>query len=570
MAQEEIEIVRTGIEQLSVVRSGIDSNRVVLKKDTPTTPNILYIVLDDLGVEMMDAYSDHRFGQHATNRPYLPNLNHLCDNGIRFDNFYAQPLCGPTRACNVTGRYAFRTGFGTNGLSVYELPSAELGWGELFAAGGRTQYRCQVYGKWHLHAAANTSDRDRAPVDWYGFGRYYGHVSNLGAELDSNWESSAASFVPSRTANPGSNTQTHHYYWRNVRVTAGSYQIIGYGAREGTTGETYNRTTWADSVVRAGLNSLMPNGTTAKFAIMFCPSAPHAPHQVPPHNGNGYDNGGTNSLVRQATIDGTKNAGGSYSSGLPPPSATVASGSEQENQYFFAAAEAIDTEIGALLAGMTTAQLENTIIIFAGDNGSPGDVVDGAYDNTRTKSTVYEGGILAPLFVCNIGSFTPAGPSTGSTTASSTKGKLGWVVQPGRVCDHLVHAVDVLPTIFDLCGVDPNLIEATLDGVSFRNAIQNPEAESARSRVFVEQFIPSTATPASVTEYKRAWIRPDGYKYVINDVKASPPATEEFYNVLTDPLEETDLKGTATWTTAEQAIYQSMKNEVAALVGAWI
>lgn len=73
-------------------------------------------------------------------------------------------------------------------------------------------------------------------------------------------------------------------------------------------------------------------------------------------------------------------------------------------QYYLAAIEAMDTEIGRLLASIPTETLDNTLIVFIGDNGTPRQVIDlASYPRTHSKGTLYEGGIRVPMVVSGAG-----------------------------------------------------------------------------------------------------------------------------------------------------------------------
>src|SRR5688572_13595403 len=79
-------------------------------------PNVLLIVLDDIGLEWFSFYG---IGQQFTTDPNFqycktPNLQRLAARGVLFREGHANPICGPSRANIQTGRYAFRTGFGPN------------------------------------------------------------------------------------------------------------------------------------------------------------------------------------------------------------------------------------------------------------------------------------------------------------------------------------------------------------------------------------------------------------------------------------------------------------------------
>lgn len=72
------------------------------QKNDEDRPNIIYILADDLGIGNVSCYgADH----YST-----PNIDKLANSGIRFTHCYTAPLCGPSRALILTGRYAFRTG----------------------------------------------------------------------------------------------------------------------------------------------------------------------------------------------------------------------------------------------------------------------------------------------------------------------------------------------------------------------------------------------------------------------------------------------------------------------------
>lgn len=104
----------------------------------PQTPNIIMIMADDLG------WGDVGFNGHPELK--TPNLDNMAKSGIRFDRFYAAaPLCSPTRASCLTGRYPFRIGIlaaHTGGMRIGEFTIAEMLKSQGYATG--------FFGKWHL------------------------------------------------------------------------------------------------------------------------------------------------------------------------------------------------------------------------------------------------------------------------------------------------------------------------------------------------------------------------------------------------------------------------------------
>ena len=65
-------------------------------------PNIVYILADDLGFAELSCNGSDRYK--------TPNIDALANSGVRFTRFYTVPLCGPSRAMILTGRYGFRSG----------------------------------------------------------------------------------------------------------------------------------------------------------------------------------------------------------------------------------------------------------------------------------------------------------------------------------------------------------------------------------------------------------------------------------------------------------------------------
>ncbi|HYN64554.1 MAG TPA: sulfatase-like hydrolase/transferase, partial [Candidatus Limnocylindrales bacterium] len=106
-------------------------------------PNILLLIADDLGVDLVGAYGEHPLPAKT------PVINFLASHGVLFRNAYANPVCSPTRAALITGRECRHTGFGwgTNYFTEgTELPLSEVCIPEALPAG----YRRFAIGKWHL------------------------------------------------------------------------------------------------------------------------------------------------------------------------------------------------------------------------------------------------------------------------------------------------------------------------------------------------------------------------------------------------------------------------------------
>ena len=98
-----------------------------------------------------------------------PNIDKLADGGARLEQFYAQPMCTPTRAALMTGRYPFRYGLQTLVIPsgyTYGLPTDEWLLPQALKEAG---YETAIIGKWHLgHADSKYWPRQR------GFDYQYG------------------------------------------------------------------------------------------------------------------------------------------------------------------------------------------------------------------------------------------------------------------------------------------------------------------------------------------------------------------------------------------------------------
>jgi len=128
----------------------------------PPRPHIVYILADDLGWKDV--------GFHGS-EIRTPNLDALAGGGVRLEQFYAQPMCTPSRAALMTGRYPFRYGLQTAVIpsaSTYGLDTSERLLSQALQEAG---YRTAIVGKWHLgHGDRKYWPRQR------GFDYQYGPV----------------------------------------------------------------------------------------------------------------------------------------------------------------------------------------------------------------------------------------------------------------------------------------------------------------------------------------------------------------------------------------------------------
>ncbi|MCR9260462.1 MAG: sulfatase [Pseudomonadaceae bacterium] len=134
---------------LSAVMTGMASYTLAGEPTQP--PNIIIFLTDDQG------YADA--GVYGSNDLDTPNIDQLAQEGIRFTSFYAQPLCGPSRAALLTGRYPVRINEPGNTKSPNTtLAASEVTVAEVLQQAG---YRTALIGKWHL--AGDGAPWDYAP-----------------------------------------------------------------------------------------------------------------------------------------------------------------------------------------------------------------------------------------------------------------------------------------------------------------------------------------------------------------------------------------------------------------------
>ncbi|MFC2123181.1 sulfatase-like hydrolase/transferase [Bacteroidota bacterium] len=121
--------------------------------ETAEKPNILIIFTDDQGFADLGCYGS------KTNK--TPNMDQLAKDGTMFTNFYAQPVCGPSRSALLTGRYPIRS-------KGWDMPKEEITFGELIRGAG---YQTACIGKWDVSNRKPIIDR---MPNAQGFDYYFG------------------------------------------------------------------------------------------------------------------------------------------------------------------------------------------------------------------------------------------------------------------------------------------------------------------------------------------------------------------------------------------------------------
>ncbi|HEX6886350.1 MAG TPA: sulfatase-like hydrolase/transferase [Planctomycetota bacterium] len=550
-------------------------------------PNVVVIVLDDVGTDKLRVYGESESPRHSAppfcgvqsdplDYPPTPNLDALAEGrfpgmrggGIRFDHAYAAPVCAIARACLQSGRYGFRTGLGVvddaSGLRE-RLANEEVLLPELLgqgmpapsSAGAPRPYRSAAFGKWHLSALpvcdpVLASDFSH-PVD-NGFELFQGTMANVGTG----------------GSNPGD-----HFNWTKVSAVPGMVALTRYqvGAEErletfqfssacATPGMLLQTTSWSSETFSASVTRqdavAWINAQDQPFFAYVSFNAPHFPYQVPPL--------ALLSPETRAALENPGNCRGPYCAGQVAAEDgdcgtsfcgdATACTTIQQHLFFDAMLEAVDAEIGALLAQMRPEALANTLVVVVADNGTPGAAIQSAlHDPTHGKGTFHELGVRVPMIVS--GRPVPAGRHASGA---------------------LVHAVDLWRTLADVAGADEARVAPLqpLDSLSFADVIRSPASAGARAEVFTQGFVfPGPYLPTEWGPYEPGCSDPtvpgvhactprnvgghgrslgDGrHKLIVllttPGADGSPPGApdvrpeyvEQLFDLLLDPAETTDL-----------------------------
>ncbi|WP_299017849.1 sulfatase-like hydrolase/transferase [uncultured Polaribacter sp.] len=209
-----------------------------------------------------------------------------------------------------------------------------------------------------------------------------------------------------------------------------------------------------------------------------------------------------------------------------PPAGTYTTQPTNNRTTYLSMVENLDFEIKRLLDSMDEQTLENTVVIFIGDNGIPGKT-NNYWPNGHAKSSLYEGGIRVPMII--------SGKS---------------VARVNEVETSLVQATDLHATILELAGVQ--LLGGTENSLSLKPTLTSQNQ-------IKRQILYSDYESGGV----EAWAtRNATYKLIENE-----NGNEEFYNIVEDIKEENNLIGNLT--TEQETIKTMLKQEAQTIRTDW-
>jgi arylsulfatase A-like enzyme len=374
-------------------------------------PNVVVILVDDLGYGDLSSYG-------ATDLK-SPNIDKLIAAGMRFDNFYANcPVCSPTRAALLTGRYPDLVG--VPGVIRTHLRD---NWGYLFPQAvllpqmlKRAGYHTGIVGKWHLGLASPNLPNERGFDHFHGFlgdmmDDYYNHrrhglnymrlddnqidPEGHATDLFTQW---AIDYLRERAAQR--KRQPRGEGILPLRAEGVPPSDRGENARDTET----SRDRRQDAGEAQGRDAL---ATTEPFFLYLAYNAPHTPIQPPQEWLERVQQRETRISDRRAKL--------------------------------VALIEHLDVGIGKVMDALQETGLsDNTLVIFTSDNG--GQIEVGANNGPfrAGKQDMYEGGIREPMCAVWPGR-----------------------IQPGSRNDRVALTMDIFPTACEAAGVP---IEHEIDG----------------------------------------------------------------------------------------------------------
>jgi len=469
-------------------------------------PNVLFIGWDDVGFAAMEPWG----GLIET-----PTMSRLAQGGLTYTNMHTTALCSPTRACLMTGRNHTSNGMACISEAAIGFPNANghipfenATIAEVLNENGFNTY---MLGKWHLCAEDEmnmASSKRNWPVG-RGFERFYGF---LGAETN-NWY-------------PDLIHDNHPVDQPSTPTEDGSEK--GYHLSRDLADKALEFIKDAKAVA-----------PDRPFFMYFCPGAAHAPHHSPKEWANkykgkfdmGYEHYRELVLERQKKMGivpenttlppinplGTT-ADTKSPTGLPfPPLDYVKPWDtlpEEEKQLYRRMAEVYagflsytDHQIGRIIDFLEeTGQLDNTLVIVISDNGASGEGgPTGSVNENKIANGVPDNLEQNLKFLDVLGSpRTYNHYPTGWAMAFNTPFKMwkrysynGGICDPflihwpkgiksrGEVRHQYHHAIDIVPTILDVVGVEvPDVVlgytQSPIEGVSMRSSFDDSKAPSAR------------------------------------------------------------------------------------------
>lgn len=470
-----------------------DSISSYTKEEKVKRPNVMYIVLDDIGFAQLGCYGSNI---------ETPNIDALAEGGLRYNNFHTTAICSATRASLLTGANHHTVGIRTvvdtlNGeypnQTGYLDPSYATT-AEVLKEYGYTNF---LVGKWHLtpfDQATDAGPYQNWPLS-KGFDRFYGFMEGYTDQYEPD-------------------------------IVVDNQRVLQPGDR----GENYHLSVdLADQAIK-----LLSRQHTAHpenpFFLYFAPGAGHAPHQAPKEYIDKYkgkfDAGWDE--IRKQWLENQKKLGITpENTQLNPRNEYVKAWdecTEDEKKVYARHMEAFagfldhaDAQIGRVLDYLKSIdEYDNTVIVLISDNGASAEGGKNGRINQEKSLNISEDNNNVELTLPHLeelgsNKYTNPHYPTGWANAGNTPFQWyksfvhsGGVKDPlivsypngikskGEIRSQYLHVVDIAPTILDIIGVTkPSHIKGVpqndYHGVSFKYSFDDANAANRKHTQYYEQ-----------------------------------------------------------------------------------
>jgi hypothetical protein len=441
-------------------------------------PNILFVIMDDVGIDQMKLFGYGGRGVGPLAPPKTPTLNEIAQSGVLFRNTWATPNCSPSRVSIFTGRYPLRHNvvaailppdLAASQQSPYETTTPNI----LRAAG----YKSALFGKSHFTNAPtypqdpSTNPYGGTAVTQLGWDYFKGWYDGGPSDVDTTAGGVAATgtyqcgYVPTTAIDPNHGADSGACYTSNG--TGCTYMSTGNGYKspglsclaaggilqpEASCGTPAGNLNFS---VQNGyyVSELVENPGLGEPAVVKTPDNPESRGYRTTLEAD-YAIDWINSQPKDRPWMVTLSFSAAHTPYQPAPPGLVSnkstklgnncSGNGSDDRALMTQmVEGIDKELQRVLvetgiakknrngALVYDAKTANTVIVVVGDNGSFADNVRLPFDPAHSKATVYQTGVWVPLIV--------AGPM---------------VASPNRTVRSMVNIVDLFGFFSDVAGID--------------------------------------------------------------------------------------------------------------------
>ena len=425
----------------------------------PLPPNILFIIMDDVGMDQMSLFGYGGDIAADGRVPQLPNIGSIAAQGVAFRNTWSMPACSTSRAVFFTGRYPLRThvlgALGENDLANAMVSPYEITLPVLLQPAG---YQSALFGKFHLGLQGN-NPFGNAMTQALGWDYFYGWLDATGDPSSIDTWAGLRDAQPAGTTDPGpypcgfvpafdpltgvgadfGACYTAQGKCRNLKISdagvppgracrdsggilapqafcekklpgdiesgfsylSGHYVSPLFIVRKNATPKRVDttdvraRTFRGTAVVDGAIEWINKQPKNKPWMASVSFASAHTPAMQPPQELINTD------PVVTSALDCT------------PRGNDPAIVDENQRELTTQMIEALDTELARLLVSIgvarpdgngktlnySAADNQDTMIIILGDNGTLANVVNTPFDPKRAKGTAYQTGVWVPLII---------------------------------------------------------------------------------------------------------------------------------------------------------------------------